>query len=272
MAHSRPMTTPVDDGAALFHGDGGVFLPTLYTQGPWDPAAQFGGSPAALLVTLVEQVPTLVPMQVARFTLDLLRPVPLAPLTAEVRVVREGKRIQVVAATLRSGETEVARASALRVRLVDLDRGELPDGRTPNPVPTHPLPTDQGEPFPVDPPGSRRAVEYAFEGIGGHYAQPAWVRLRVAVIAGQPVSPVARLAYVADLASGLGQRRSLGVTGINADLALNVLRYPEGEWLSLDGTGWISRSGIGQVQAALSDTQGMAAGVSMSRLVDPGAL
>jgi hypothetical protein len=253
---------------ALFHRDGDVFVPTEYTQGPWDPGAQFGGAPAALLATLVEQAPTLVRMQIARLTVDLLRPVPLTPLRADVRIVREGKRIQVVAASLLAGDQEVVRSTALRIRLSDLGERQIPDGRSPCPLPDTPRPSED-DPFPINPPGSRRAVEYLFEGVGGHFRYPTWVRLGVAVLGGEPVSPVARLLYTADLASGIGQPNGLPVRGINADVAVNVLRYPEGEWLCLDGDGWMSPAGIGQVQASLWDTSGIAATVSMARLVDP---
>lgn len=91
----------------------------------------------------------------------------------------------------------------------------------------------------------------------------------MSVIAGEPATPLSRLAYIADLASGVGTSRALPVSGINADLAINVIRYPEGEWLCLGGRGWISRHGIGQVQATISDTGGISAAVSMARLVDP---
>lgn len=56
-------------------------------------------------------------MQLARFTLDLLRPVPMQPLAAAVRIVRDGKRSQVLEASLISDGVEVARASALRTLL-----------------------------------------------------------------------------------------------------------------------------------------------------------
>ena len=39
---------------ALFWKEGSDYHPTLYTQGPWDPEAQIGGTPAALFATLVE--------------------------------------------------------------------------------------------------------------------------------------------------------------------------------------------------------------------------
>jgi hypothetical protein len=59
------------------------------------------------------------------------------------------------------------------------------------------------------------------------------------------------------------------ISWINADVALNVVREPVGEWLSLDGRSWIGHTGTGQVQATMSDTEGVVSTVSMVRLVDP---
>lgn len=253
----------------LYRQEGELYVPSIYAEGPWDPGAQFGGAPAALLMTLLEQVPSLVPMQMARFTLDLLRPVPMQPLRAEVRIVREGKRIQALAGSLLADGVLVAACSAVRVRILDLAGCDLPDGADPNPLPESPQPIEE-EPFSDRvAPGSRHAVEYLYEGRGGYYRDPVWVRLKAAPLAGQPASPAARLAYTADLGNGLGQVRNLPLTGINVDLALNFVRYPAGEWLCLAGRSWISRVGLGQVQATISDTAGLCATLSMARMVDP---
>ena len=254
--------------AALFVADGEQFLPTSLTEGPWDPAAQFGGAPAALLATLVEQTPSLVPMQIGRLTVDLMRPVPVTPLQASCDVVREGKRIQVVQASLWAGGTEMARCTALRLRITDLAGLDLPGGDAVTPEPAR-WRMEGDEPVAGRrPPGSQHAVEYLHEVPGPTMPNPTWVRLRVAVIAGQPAFPVARLAYLADLASGIGNHVGVPITGINADLSLNVVREPTDEWICLAGHGWTSQGGIGQVQATLSDTAGVVAGVSVVRLVD----
>jgi hypothetical protein len=275
MSETAPMSETPGASGALFHRDGELFVPHFYAQGPWDPDAQFGGSPAALLATLVEQTPTLTPMQMARFTLDLLRPVPMVPLSAHVRVIREGKRIQVVAASLLSDGIEVARSTALRIRKIDLAGAlgarakGLPDGISPNPLPQEPK-TGYKNAVVKERHGSRQAVEYRFEDVGGGYfIDPTWVRLLVAVIEGEPVSPIARLAHAADGASGIGQPPGVPLVGINADLALNVVRYPEGDWMCMEGRGWINEAGVGQVQATISDTSGIAAAISLARLVDP---
>ena len=169
----------------------------------------------------------------------------------------EGKRIQVVSASLLAADIEVARSTALRIRLIDLGDQELPDGAAPTRCRPRPEPPTMSR-FPwADNPVHDGRWSTGWKGKAGYYWDPAWVRLQTDIIAGQPASPLARLAYTADLASGIGRQKRLPVRGINADLAINVVRYPRGEWLCLDGRGWISQHGIGQVQATLSDTGGM---------------
>ena len=83
---------------ALYTPDGNRLVPGELTQGPWSSGAQHGGPVAALLVRATEAVPTGVagPMQVVRITIELLRPVPLAPLEVGAEVTRPGKKVQLV--------------------------------------------------------------------------------------------------------------------------------------------------------------------------------
>lgn len=261
--------SPSHGPQALFEFDGQRYIPSHLTQGPWSPDAQFGGAAAALLATMVEEIPTLVPQQVARLTVDLLRPVPVRPLTVERRIVREGKRIQVVEAALLAEGTEVARCSALRLRLADLGELALPDGQ-PRPGPSPQWVRPYRNPFPDrEQPGVSGAAEFAHDGDrDSFFVGLTWARLKVPVLAGQESSPLARMAFVADFGSGIGQPRDLPVRAINADLSLNVVRYSEAEWLCFTGTGWTSAQGIGHSQALLSDAEGVAATVTLTRLVD----
>jgi hypothetical protein len=96
-----------DEADAIFHSadlpaDGDGFVPTALARGPWDPNAQHGGAPSAILARAIERHDPEPPMQVARLTIELLRPVPLGPLSVRTRTVRPGKRVQLVEAGLRS--------------------------------------------------------------------------------------------------------------------------------------------------------------------------
>src|SRR5689334_18843558 len=105
---------------ALFRPDGDRFIPHELTRGPWAPDAMHGGAVSALLARTAESVPTLVPMQAARMSIELMRPVRLVPLRAEARVVRPGKKVQWCEGQLFDGATEVARATLLRIRVADI--------------------------------------------------------------------------------------------------------------------------------------------------------
>src|SRR4051794_24771538 len=100
---------------ALFEpGDGpDVWVPTERSRGPWSPLALHGGPTSAFLARACEQEPAEQPMQPARLTVELLRPVPLAPLTLTTRLVRPGRKVQLVEASLAHEGRDVARAVLL---------------------------------------------------------------------------------------------------------------------------------------------------------------
>jgi hypothetical protein len=61
----------------------------------------------------------------------------------------------------------------------------------------------------------------------------------------------------------------VAVGWINADVAINVVREPVSDWLSIDGRSWIGHTGSGQVQATISDTEGVVSTISMVQFVYP---
>jgi hypothetical protein len=68
--------------------DGSNVSVTSLAAGPWDPRLQHGGAPSSLAAWAAERVPTPVPMRVARVTVDLFRPVPVAELSIETSVLQ----------------------------------------------------------------------------------------------------------------------------------------------------------------------------------------
>src|SRR5262249_60643152 len=56
----------------------------------------------------------------SRVTVELLRPVPVAPLVLTAHLRRPGRKVQLVEASLSAGSTEVTHATALRIRILDL--------------------------------------------------------------------------------------------------------------------------------------------------------
>lgn len=242
---------------ALFEADGDRWVPSPATAGPWDPNAQHGGPPAALLARLVERADAPVPQRVVRIAYELLGPVPIVPLTAAVEVVRQGKRVSVVDATLLADGKPVMRATAQRVRLDD--QPVPPELYPDDPPPPGP---DSGTPPVVwDREGSftNAGVEMRFVQGGFEQQGPgtAWIRLRVPLVAGEETSPLCRAAAAADFANGISSILKVADwLFLNPELTLTLARPPEGEWICLQAVTHPSDLGSGFAESAIYDTRG----------------
>ena len=62
------------------------FVATDLASGPWNPNAQHGGAPAALIVRAFERLPASDGLRVARVTYEFMRPVPVGPLEVHAEV------------------------------------------------------------------------------------------------------------------------------------------------------------------------------------------
>lgn len=254
---------------ALFRREGDLYHPSALTEGPWSPDAQHGGPPAALLSGAIEKAPAETDMLVARVTIELLRPIPLETLRLASEVVRPGRKVQLVAASLSHQGTEVARAVGLRIRRTDLDFPFDPPNDSPVPGP------DQG----------RSAIFFENAGafandameikmLQGDFAEAgpgtAWLRLKVPLIEGEETTGVERVAAAADFGNGIsnlgGKERSW--LFINPDLEIRLIRSPDGEWISLDSKTRINHEGAGVATSTISDRAGWLGIASQSLFVD----
>ena len=259
-----------DEPDAIFHPDGGGFVATALARGPWDPNAQHGGAPSALLARAVERHEPEPAMQVARLTIELLRPVPLGRVSVQTRTVRPGKRVQLVEAGLFSAGTEVARATGLRIREkpVEVPVGAEADERlTPGPEGGRRMPFER-----VTDTSFADAMDIvAVLGAPG-LAGPgtAWFRLRVPVIAGEEPSPLQRVAAAADFGNGISSVVDWddGWLFINPDLTVYLHRCPVGEWVALEATTYPGGLGAGLAEAALFDESGRIGRSVQSLLLD----
>src|SRR5487761_812478 len=121
---------------ALFTPNRRAYVPSDHARGPWDRAAMHGGPPAALMAGVMEALPTDAPMAVVRTTVEIFRPVPLRPVEVSARIEREGRRVQLLTASLTDGNTELCRATAWRMRIADLELGGQPTLEVPFPGPS----------------------------------------------------------------------------------------------------------------------------------------
>jgi hypothetical protein len=256
---------------AFYALDGGQFEPSQWTRGPWDSEAQHAGPPAALVARAIEALEPAGRLQVARFTLEILRPIPLTTLRVEARVVRPGRRVQLAEASLVDERGEVARASVWRIRPSDESvpaAGEEPPPFNP-PLESPPVPA-------FDPPWEGESYFTAMEwrGAGGAVFEsgPAavWMRTRIPLVAGEEPSPLARVLVVADSGNGISSVSSpLEYLFINTELTVHLFRLPIGEWVCLDAVSRIDSSGVGVAESILWDEIGRIGRANQALLVAP---
>lgn len=254
---------------AFFVPDGDAFAATELTRGPWDEGSQHAGPPAALIGRALERCEPREASRVARVTYDILRPIPIATLTVEARLVRPGRSVELLEAVLRDDEgTDLVRATAWRIRTADIGLPPPEDPPPPGPA--------VGEPAPFFPTGRdvgyHTAMEYRF--IHGGFLEPGpatvWMRSRVPIVAGEEPTPLQRVLVAAD--SGNGVSAALDYRSflfINCDLSVHLSRHPAGEWVGLDAVTTPEPDGVGLADTALFDERGRIGRAVQSLLVAP---
>ncbi len=244
---------------AFYESDGDRYLATELTRGPWDPGAQHAGPPAALLGREIERLPDAGEFQVGRVTFEILRSVPIAPVRVSARVLRPGRRVQLVEAELRDEAGEpLMRANAWRLRTAPLEIP--PQAMAAAEPPPGPGQGAEAEFFPTgEELGYHSAMEVRF--VRGGFVEPGpalvWLRMRQPLVAGEEPSPLQRVLVTADVGNGvsasLDYRRYLF---INVDLTVHLERMPVGEWVCVDAQTLPQPSGNGTAESVLSDEGG----------------
>jgi acyl-coenzyme A thioesterase PaaI-like protein len=255
---------------AVFVRAGAAYRATELARGPWDPAALHGGVPAALVVHALEREHPPEGLRLARLTLELLRPVPLAELSVNTRVVRPGRRVMLLEAEVVDPEgVVVTRALALRVQPSEVSAGTNSPPPFPGPEAgaarefglenTPPMPMFATHAMEI------RFVEGAFRELG---AATAWFRLRYPLVAGEPLQPLELAAGASDFGNGISSVLSWEEhVFINPDLTLYLERAPRGEWVALQAQTRVLSGQVATAESVLWDQEGRIGHATQALLV-----
>jgi acyl-coenzyme A thioesterase PaaI-like protein len=262
-----------DSPAALFLRDGDTFVPTRLAQGPWGSSIS-GHAVGGMLGRTLEREAGDAELQPARLTVDLLRPVALAPLQVQTNLVRDGRRLRLADATITQNGTVVARASGLFLR-----RGEQPTDQvftTPVTMPAKPTEPDVlGDDLPMFLWAFGKDPVHGSPGIGiteWQHSGPkyVWLRETKPLIEGEALTPFTRAAMAGDVASSLSHWSTGGLTWINADYTLTLSRLPDGPYLGLAALTHYSDAGVATGTATIVDHRGPIGTGTATALVNPG--
>jgi hypothetical protein len=248
--------------------DGGHYLAGPDTEGPWDARLQHGGPPTALAVTVAERAvqaetrrADLVALRVAA---DFVGPVPVAEVQTQARVLRAARSAALVEVTMSALGRVCLLARVWFVRTADTSLLAPPRAEA----------TDvSGEPTELDYPfGYGKSLEWRF--LRGRMGKPgpaaAWVRPTIPVIAGREMSGLARVALIADSASGISAELDWATWSfLNIDLDIHLARPFEGEWLLMDAATQLGPHGSALARSTLSDVHGVVGSGLQTLIVAP---
>ncbi len=259
---------PADVPPFIFARDGARWIPQPLATGPWYEGTMHGSAMLGLLARAIEGVPSEGEFQVTRFTVDMMRAAPLTPLETPTEIFHAGRSSELVEARIEADGRVCARATAMRLRVSEIDTAEEPTSYgTGLPMPA-PDPEWSGSFIPQSdepmPPAFHQAVD--FQPVQGAERPAIWFRMRLPLVEGETLSPFVRTALVADWtyscsfisrtfrSGGIPPARAF--SAINPDTSVNLHRPLEGEWVGLDGLIHYGGEGAGTALAFVHDAKG----------------
>ena len=237
------------------------YVASASTVGPWDPNLQHGSPVASLLATRVERAlvaraagPERV--RVAHFSMDFLSAVPVATLAVDASIARPGKKIELWTASASVDGKTFARANAwvLQAKSHQTDEAHLDDPPPPMPAVAESTYFDAVPRF-----GYGDALEWRFSEGSFREIGPAtvWSKLRVAIVEGEEVSPLARALAMIDSANGISAELDVRThLFVPVNLTVSMTREPEGEWVGMRAITSLASDGVGTTRARIFDSRG----------------
>ncbi len=247
----------------FFRKQNGLFHPTRAGVGPWNASSLHGRLIVGLLGAEIERLHGSADYLPARLTVDMYRLPDLSPVEVVTRVVKDGYRIKVIDAEFISGGASAGRATCQLLR-----RTEDPPGKVwTRPAWDAPVPADL--PPPDDPRGALGGmwkVRPISGGFGSHDLRRVWMAEVREIVEGEPITPFARVAVAADIASPFANAGDQGLGYINTDVTLYLHREPVSEWVGFEVFNHGATQGVAIGECIVHDEQGPIGSASCTAL------
>lgn len=231
------------------------FRPTEHTSGAWRVEDQHVGPSLGLLAHEIERDRDRRrgdDLVITRLGFDILGTMPVESVSTDVVVLRPGRTIELVEATLAYAGRVAVRARAWLQRPEDTSAVAGSGFATIAPRESTP---------PWDPAtlwsGSFLASAEVRRRVLGTGRATVWVRPRQRLLDDEPVSGLAAAAGVLDIANGMATRADPAEWIYpNVDLTAHLFRPPVGAWVGFDITVSFGAGGVGLTSSVLHDEAG----------------
>lgn len=249
----NPLGLPAEPGAYYVALADGTYQPTLHAQGAWLRHEQHMAPVTGLVAHCLQRFNDRDDLQLARLSLEILGVIPARPTRVDCETVRSGRTIELDEATVTIDGRVAIRARAWRLSRQDTAEVAA-DDTPPLPEPESMPPADLGQ---VWGGGFISSLEVRTDPDGEPGRGRAWVRPRQALVAGEPVHPVAAYLGVVDTANGVATRLDPRRWMFpNTDLSIYLYREPVPGWVGFETSVAIGATGVGLTTSRLHDARG----------------
>jgi hypothetical protein len=232
-----------------------TFRATQHVGGAWDQSTQHIAPALGLLAHAVEvdrDARRGDGLVVGRLSYDILGTVPIEEVEVGVDVLRRGRTIELVQATLGHAGRAVVLLRAWLMQPGDTSALEASPYRRLDP----PELMAQWDATSVWPGGFIASAE-----VRRRQVEPGraayWVRTDLPLVDGEPTSRLAAVAGLLDIANGMTVRADpTEVAFPNIDLTAHLFRQPRGKWVGFDTTVSFGAAGVGLTHSVLHDEDG----------------
>ncbi|MBS9374701.1 thioesterase family protein [Rhodococcus sp. B50] len=244
------------------------FRATEHVGGAWNEAEQHIAPALGLIAHVIEtdrDARRDEKLVIGRLSYDILGTVPVGPVVTTVEVLRPGRTIELVEATLAYDGRAIVRARAWLMQT--RPTAELA-GSTLQSIPS-PEDSEPWDPTTVWPGGFIESVQVRRTSLEPGRAS-FWVRTPVPLVDDDKVSGLAATAGLFDIANGMAVRADpRKVAFPNLDLTAHLFAEPRGEWVGFDTSVSFGADGIGLTSTVLHDTTGPIGTMSQILTVRP---
>lgn len=240
------------------------FRATEHVGGAWDEHEQHIAPALGLLAHAVETERGS-DLALARLSFDILGTLPIDVVEVDVKVVRPGRTIELVEATLSHGGRAAVVLRAWRLQ----GRPTAAVAGTATPTLPRPQELEHWDPTTVWGGGFIYSIQ-----VRRDEAQPGrarfWIRTDHELVADEKVSDTARFVGLLDLANGMSVREDpRDVLFPNVDLTAHLVTAPAAGWVGFDTTVSFGAEGLGLTTSVIHDVDGPVGTSSQALTVRP---
>lgn len=234
-------------------GDTARYRSTVHAQGAWNPGEQHMAPATGLLVHELERFQAREGLRIVRVSLDILGLIPGGGFTVTTRMVRPGRRIELIEATLEAhGRTSIV---ARAWRLATGDTSAVAHVQEPSiPGPEKCVERELSARWPG---GYIASLTGLGDPASGGGQGMAWLSNDLEMVDGEETTPLVRLLGMVDTANGVAARLDPRAWAFpNVDLQIHLFRAPIGRRLGLRVLQSVGEDGVGLTSSVLHDEQG----------------